>query len=608
MHATHQFFLTKRSVYALVTDERREDTDFEYWLEVVNLLSDGSPIIIIQNRKHGRQQGIDLGAIRQRYPNMCGALLLDLADNTGLDAALRKIRQELEQLPHIGTALPKTWRDVRLALEADPRNYISAAEFFGICQANGFTDRNDMRQLGGYLHDLGIFLYFQDDALLSKTVILKPEWGTSAVYRVLDDPEVARALGEFHLGDLRRIWNDARYESMHSELLRLMVKFGLCFQVPGSDTFIAPQLLTPSQPSYAWDEAGNLVLRYVYDVMPKGIVRRLIVALHDLIVPGDYLWRNGAVLEYEGSRAQVTEKYRRRLLTVRIRGGDPRILLGIIDHQMGIIHRSYPGIKVDKVMPCNCPVCSASDEPGTFAVRELEDFARTGDLIQCRASRQLLDPVGLLSTLWKDSHRFAHAVPNEKQPPAGRREVPLQPEVFISYKWGGAAEALAGDIQATMEDRRIVVTRDKSEMAYRDSIQQFMRRMGAGKCIIVILDKAYLQSKSCMFELTEINSHPEFKSHVFPVVMHDAGIFDAINRIRYVKYWEAMKAELEQAMKEVGQENLQGIREELDLYEMIRNTIAGLLDVLADMNTLTPEVHRDADFGQLYASLAAALP
>ena len=39
-HATHQFFLTRRSVYILVCDDRKEDTDFFYWLQVVELLRD----------------------------------------------------------------------------------------------------------------------------------------------------------------------------------------------------------------------------------------------------------------------------------------------------------------------------------------------------------------------------------------------------------------------------------------------------------------------------------------------------------------------------------------------------------------------------------------
>jgi len=606
-HSTHQFFLTKRSVYVLVTDERREDTDFEYWLEIVNLLGGGSPLFIVQNRKQGRQHGLDLGAVRQRYPNIAGTLELNLADNSGLDAAVGKIKRELEQLPHIGTALPKTWQAVRLALEADSRNYISAADFFSICAANGFTDRKDMLQLGGYLHDLGICLFFQDDPLLSKTVILNPEWGTTAVYRVLDDPAVVHALGVFTRPDLSRIWSDATYDGMRDELLQLMVKFQLCFQVPGAERFIAPQLLTPSQPAYHWDESDNLILRYEYDVMPKGIVRRLIVALHYQIARGGPLWRSGAVFEYEGSRAEVIELYRRRLLIIRIRGGDPRVLLGLIEHELGIIHRSYPGIKLKKFIPCDCQPCSESTDPATFEAGELADFSRTGHQIQCRRSRQLRDPRKLLRILTSGAFVDGVQVHFGDEPSRSRPETHVQPEVFVSYKWGGDSEALVDDIQQRMSERGVIVTRDKDEVSYRDSIQQFMRRLGAGKCVIVILSQAYLESKNCMYELTQLAERPEFARRVYPVVLPDAGIFDPLTRVGYVKYWERKRAELDAAMREIGQEHLEGIREELDLYEDIRNTIARITSILADMNTLTPDTHRGTGFDQLYSQLASAL-
>ena len=56
-HATHQFFLTKRSLYFLVADSRKEDTDFYYWLSVAELLSDNSPLLIVKNEKQDRQRG-----------------------------------------------------------------------------------------------------------------------------------------------------------------------------------------------------------------------------------------------------------------------------------------------------------------------------------------------------------------------------------------------------------------------------------------------------------------------------------------------------------------------------------------------------------------------
>ena len=71
-------------------------------------------------------------------------------------------------------------------------------------EKHGFTRRDDKLQLSGYLHDLGICLHFQDDPLLKNTVVLKPSWGTDAVYRVLDDSEVIAAHGHFTRGQLAR--------------------------------------------------------------------------------------------------------------------------------------------------------------------------------------------------------------------------------------------------------------------------------------------------------------------------------------------------------------------------------------------------------------------
>ena len=60
-------------------------------------------------------------------------------------------------------------------------------------------------------------------------------------------------------------------------------------------------------------------------------------------------------------------------------------------------------------------------------------------------------------------------------------------------------------------------------------------------------------------------------------------------------------------MKEIGQEHLDGIREDLDLYADIRSTIGRITQVLKDMNTLTAQTHRGTNFEQLYRQLAAAL-
>ncbi len=590
-HSTHQFFLTKRSVYVLLTDGRREDADFGYWLEMIKLLSDGSPLIVVENRRRGRTQGLDLRRLRQDYPNLVATLTIDLADNSGLTELTALIRRELELLPHIGTALPRSWQGVRETLDEDDRDYILADEFFRICAGHGFLLEDDMRQLGGFLHDLGICLFFQADPLLGRVVVLKPAWGTHAVYRVLDDPGIKAARGEFGLGDLERIWHEPTYARMRAELVRLMAKFSLCYQVRGGESFVAPQLLSPNPPDdFRWDEPGDLTLRYEYDVMPKGVVRRLIVELNDLIEE-DRVWRDGAVFAYGPGRAEVVENYRTRQLQIRLSPRDPRVMLSAIDRALTIIHRSYPDLRFRRLRPCSCEVCARAGEPAMFSVDELEDFARAGDQIQCRRSHLLLDAATLLSELW--------------QPLGVTSSAPIStaPEIFVSYKWGGAADALVDQIVAELQSRGLVITRDRSTVRYRDSIQRFMRRLGQGSAIVVVLDDAYLKSKNCMFELTEIAGRPDFAKSIYPIVLGDAKIFDALDRIEYVSHWEAKRAALESKMRTVGLENLSGIREDLDLYSKIRAMIAKIVDLLSDMNTLTEDEHRGSDFSQLYDAL-----
>lgn len=607
-HATHQFFLTRRSLYALVADDRKEDTDFNWWLQIVEMLSDRSPLFIVQNEKQDRQRDIDLGTLRAHFPNLREAFRVNLSTNRGVEQLTTAIRQELERLPHIGTPLPKTWSKVRAALEGDPRHYVSLDEYLAICEANGFTRREDKLQLSGYLHDLGISLHFQDDPVLKNTVILKPKWGTNAVYRVLDDHTILDHRGRFGPDDLARIWCDPEYSSMRDELLQLMMRFQLCYQLPDRPAYIAPQLLSPTRPAYDWTGDGGLILRYEYEFMPKGILTRFIVAVNHLIENQDFVWKSGVILAREGARAEVIEDYTRRKITVRANGTDARGLLAIVDDQLERIHATFPRLKYDKLLPCICEVCQEREEPFAYPLSELRDFAMEGAGIQCRVSRKLVDAAELIRKVLLPSAvepivMGTHRVGLLPEPPAPEHSR----EVFVSYAWTDESSHMVDRLEEALAKSGVTLVRDRNEMRYKDSIRGFMKRIGRGKFIVVVVSKNYLESTSCMFEMTEIVTRGDIRNRVFPIVLPDADIYNARGRLRYIKHWEQKKAELDKEMKAVGGEYLQGIREELDLYALIRQTIAKITDLLGDMNALTVDAHQGSGFSSLIESVKARL-
>jgi uncharacterized protein YjbI with pentapeptide repeats len=174
--------------------------------------------------------------------------------------------------------------------------------------------------------------------------------------------------------------------------------------------------------------------------------------------------------------------------------------------------------------------------------------------------------------------------------------------VFISYAWGGESEEIVNRIDQTLQQRGIQVIRDKRDLGYKGSIKELIERMGQGACVIVVISDKYLRSPNGMFELVEIAENKQLHDRVFPILLPDANIYDPLTRIEYIRYWEVKRVELTETIKSLDPANLQGIREELDLYDRIRDKISGLTSLLKDMNTLTPDML--GNLNQLYDAIA----
>lgn len=394
-HATHQFFLTKRSLYVLVADARKEDTNFDYWLQVVELLSDNSPVIIVQNRHGGRKKDIDESGLRGRFANLKAVISLDLSaasDSVVFEKLMHKIKTEIQELPHVDEEWPTTWATVRRELETQKQSGtpdLPVAQYFLLCEKHGLDEDRALR-LSQFLHDFGVFLHFQDDVLLKRTVFLNNDWVTKGVYAVLDDFKVIEAKGYFSMEDAKNIWKNPAYRSKSDELLQLMNKFELCFRLPDSkvERYLTPHLLSAQTPNLKWEERDNLELRYHYDFMPKGLISRLIVRLHRYLTnPEQEAWRTGAVFHRQGAQARLIETYGTRNLFLRARGVEAKALVTLISDEIDHLNNGYHRLRVDKLVPCNCQVCRNREEPNFY---EYEDLMRRKErgkkTVECKYS------------------------------------------------------------------------------------------------------------------------------------------------------------------------------------------------------------------------------
>lgn len=377
-HSTHQFFLTKRSLYVLLNNTRINKTDFNDWLQTIAIFSDNSPVILVENEVGSAQSELDLRGLQQFFDNILYERTADISNTTDgrLKKLIKDIQTEIQRLPHIGSELPKQWVKIRERLKdvAKTKAYITDKEFYQICNRHEILENEAILRLGGLFHDLGIFLYFREDKVLKRIIILQNAWATKGVYIILDNDLVRSQNGYFTIKQAKLIWRITPYEFMEDELISLMEKFRLCYRVPYSspDAYISPNLLPVEKPEYVWDTDQNLVIYFDYEFMPKGILGMLIVELHRYVKDiKNRAWRNGCIFYYQNTDAQVIETYGKQKLEIRVKGAHCVHLSSIIISEIDKLNASFKRIKVKKLIPCHCTICKQSDSPQFYDYENL---------------------------------------------------------------------------------------------------------------------------------------------------------------------------------------------------------------------------------------------
>ncbi len=442
--ATHRFFLTKRSVYTLLTDNRRESENFNYWLNIVEILSEKSPLLIVQNERENRKKDLDELGMKSRFGNIREVLQCNLLNNRGLHQIMQSIEYQLERLPFVGVTLRKEWVDVRNELEEmakperKPRSdskslldyatpFIEERDYYELCRKHDITDRTEARTWATLLHDLGVLLHFQDNALLRRFMFLSPSWATAAVYRVVDCRDIQEQNGFFSKAAAVALWQGERYDELHDELLALMSEFKICFPLEGSkDRYVIPQHLRGKPEAFTWDNRNEVHLLLDYRFLPKGVFHQFMVEMHRFLVDARTLaWDTGALFQREGAKAWVEEVYNENKISVRVSGSQKQHLLDRIVEQFDAIKEQFPGLIMKKQIHCLCSVCLGGEEPHLFDYDTLKRRLQSGkDRVECQVSFEEMGIVDLLGDYFtvEKINRDAH-----------RQMITGQPRIFISY-------------------------------------------------------------------------------------------------------------------------------------------------------------------------------
>jgi hypothetical protein len=386
MHATHQFFLSKRSLYVLVLDGRKDERA-EYWLQHIESFGGDSPVLVVLN-KQDSNPSFDLNRpfLLQKYPGIRQFFRTCCADGRGIAQFKEALIDELGKVPMIGIRWPQSWFAVKQRIEQAGKPYISREEYGDVCADAGLAGEDNRSTLVDFLHDLGVAVHFKG-LVLKAMHVLDPIWVTNAVYKIINAEAMADSKGVLHTECLDSILKQQDGDKhcypahTHVYLLELMKKFELCYPA-GTEAVLIPQLLPVPEPEFTFDYGSSLgfVLHY-QSFLPPSVMPRFLVKRHKQIKEG-LCWRTGAVLRDKdsGSEAVIKADTEARRIYLWVNGPRRKEYLSFLWFSLREINSSFEKLNVSELipMPDNASITANYNTLLTYAKNGIDVYIPDG--------------------------------------------------------------------------------------------------------------------------------------------------------------------------------------------------------------------------------------
>jgi GTPase SAR1 family protein len=361
-HATHQFFLTNKSLFLVAWNARLgyEQGRLVYWLETIQALAPQSPVLLVATHVDERDADIPLKDLQAKYPQIVGQVEVSNSLGIGIDNLKSRVSNLAAKLPLMGEPWPATWLTAAEELRDSPNKFMKPHQLWALMKYHG-VEEESQTVLALWLHELGDLLFYPEDEELSDIIIVKPQWVSSYISKVLDDEKVAENSGVFTSEELEHLWHDLPYE-MQVHFLRLMEKFDLSYRtLEDRDVSLIVERLPLDAPEYEQRWLGHIretnnssiTMRFRLNTIPAGIPTWFIARSHRFTTYTH--WRTGSLFADNKEvrhlavvRAFTHDKY----VDLSVSGPNPQDFFALLRDGFEVTLARFPGLDVKRMIPC----------------------------------------------------------------------------------------------------------------------------------------------------------------------------------------------------------------------------------------------------------------
>ena len=371
-HATHQFFLTNRSLFLLAFNARLgfEQGKLVYWLKTIRANAPESPIILVSTWADERDADLPLSDLKHEFPQIVELYEVSNKTGQGIDVLKQTIINTASKLPLMGEIWPTTWLQFAAKVRQTKAKQATTEQFWSAMGKCKVSDEGKL-VLATWMHELGEILFFQDNPDLNDLVILKPQWVTEYISKVLSTEAVISNFGIFTRQCMNELWRELPL-GLRKYFLELMEQFDLSYKIPDDpeNKSLVVERLDYEPPDFQtlWNlkkqesNCKEISMKFQLSEILAGIPTWFIARQHRFTQ--NLHWRTGVLFGDNRTNPshlgllRVSRDTRTNAdhVTLTVRGPMPYSFFGVLRHGFELTLKRYPGLQITRLIPCPDPL------------------------------------------------------------------------------------------------------------------------------------------------------------------------------------------------------------------------------------------------------------
>jgi tetratricopeptide (TPR) repeat protein len=163
----------------------------------------------------------------------------------------------------------------------------------------------------------------------------------------------------------------------------------------------------------------------------------------------------------------------------------------------------------------------------------------------------------------------------------------MNKNIFLSYSWSDMN--IADQIEEDLSRLQLNLRRDVRDLAYKNSISDFMESIRESDFAILLISDSYLRSKNCLKEVLHLLKDRNYEDKILPVIVKGTEIYSTAGRLTYTRHWLEEQENLKEVINTLPATSVVSEIYELKTVESITSQINDFLTYISDKKNLTFE-------------------